>query len=199
MSETKRCPYCGEEIMAVARKCKHCGEWLDKKPESPSVASTVKTSTVDDMPTKRKPKEEDELKASEIASLGGMILVSWGFVIGLILLILHVTVPSEERMRECVLDDAVSEVQDQADGLSSLLGDEANLLTNLLTSTDTAKKGMRETILKYNEIEIDEGLFWSTAYLHNDHHIENGELAAFGILGITIPMVLWEDLQMTDN
>lgn len=27
----KRCPYCGEEILAVAKKCKHCGEWLDKE------------------------------------------------------------------------------------------------------------------------------------------------------------------------
>lgn len=32
MSETEyiACPYCGEEIRAVAKKCKHCGEWLDK-------------------------------------------------------------------------------------------------------------------------------------------------------------------------
>ena len=29
--ETKRSPYCGEEILAVAKKCKHCGEWLDKE------------------------------------------------------------------------------------------------------------------------------------------------------------------------
>lgn len=29
-SDKKVCPYCGEEIMAAAKKCKHCGEWLDK-------------------------------------------------------------------------------------------------------------------------------------------------------------------------
>lgn len=30
--ETKRCPYCGEEILAIAKKCKHCGEWLQTEP-----------------------------------------------------------------------------------------------------------------------------------------------------------------------
>jgi len=28
--EMKNCPACGEEILATAKKCKHCGEWLDK-------------------------------------------------------------------------------------------------------------------------------------------------------------------------
>ena len=29
-SETIKCPYCGEEISANAKKCKHCKEWLDQ-------------------------------------------------------------------------------------------------------------------------------------------------------------------------
>lgn len=28
--ETKKCPFCGEEILSIAIKCKHCGEFLNK-------------------------------------------------------------------------------------------------------------------------------------------------------------------------
>jgi hypothetical protein len=33
MEEKKRCPYCGEEILAVAKKCKYCGQWLNTQQE----------------------------------------------------------------------------------------------------------------------------------------------------------------------
>jgi len=29
MSEMKNCPFCGVEILSDAKKCIHCGEWLD--------------------------------------------------------------------------------------------------------------------------------------------------------------------------
>ncbi len=31
MSETIVCPSCGQEILATAKKCKHCGEWFEKQ------------------------------------------------------------------------------------------------------------------------------------------------------------------------
>ncbi|MCX6170157.1 MAG: hypothetical protein NTX65_12500 [Ignavibacteriales bacterium] len=44
MAETKKCPFCSEEILADARKCKHCGEYLDpslKEKPSPQQPTVV--------------------------------------------------------------------------------------------------------------------------------------------------------------
>ena len=35
MAEVKKCPFCSEEILAAAKKCKHCGEWLDRADNVP--------------------------------------------------------------------------------------------------------------------------------------------------------------------
>lgn len=47
-TDLKHCPYCGEEILAVAKKCKHCGEWLsDEKPSQfNSMEGGIKKSLV---------------------------------------------------------------------------------------------------------------------------------------------------------
>ena len=49
MEETKRCPYCGEEILAIAKKCKHCGECLDT-PET-KIAEPIKMDYITHEPT----------------------------------------------------------------------------------------------------------------------------------------------------
>lgn len=41
--ETKACPYCWEEILAAAKKCKHCGEFLDwtQRPQPQAVTQII--------------------------------------------------------------------------------------------------------------------------------------------------------------
>ncbi len=42
---TRRCPFCGEVILACAKKCKHCNEFLDRgAPEKTSAASLEQES-----------------------------------------------------------------------------------------------------------------------------------------------------------
>lgn len=47
-NETKKCPFCGEEIMAVAKKCKHCGEELQKE------SVVVKINQTNELPQEAK-------------------------------------------------------------------------------------------------------------------------------------------------
>lgn len=54
--ETMKCPYCGEEILAVAKKCKHCGEWLEKEDSEDAHSQIISNEESSNDAIKTKPK-----------------------------------------------------------------------------------------------------------------------------------------------
>lgn len=69
---TKRCPYCGEEILAVAKKCKHCGEWLDENtqvsmPQPTAVPAPVCEPAPAPTPEPKKEPVDEREKATSTA------------------------------------------------------------------------------------------------------------------------------------
>ncbi|WP_286393655.1 hypothetical protein [Pseudanabaena mucicola] len=69
-----QCPHCSEEIQSTAKKCKHCGEWLDGRDRlSASIAKGIQQQ-----------ENTDEVKlASAKFTLGCL-----GFIVGLIVSLL---------------------------------------------------------------------------------------------------------------
>ena len=83
MEDTKKCPYCGGEIKAVAKKCRFCGQWLNEETNE-VVAKDEEVKPQEDAPVEQvAPNEEAEednkatedrkstrLNSSHITSIG---------------------------------------------------------------------------------------------------------------------------------
>lgn len=82
-----RCPFCAEEILAAAKKCEHCGEWLNG--EMDPVATPVTTPNQKPLP-RSEPTKSNTVSAEDVqepmGTLGAylvyfmlfMALVAWG-------------------------------------------------------------------------------------------------------------------------
>lgn len=63
MEEMKVCPFCGKEILVVAKMCKYCREWLPEEPAN--IADNTKT----EQPLKNEPINAEEYTQEESSSV----------------------------------------------------------------------------------------------------------------------------------
>ena len=46
---SKKCPFCGEEILSVAKKCKYCGEWLNSSSLQNNISEILVVKKIADL------------------------------------------------------------------------------------------------------------------------------------------------------
>ena len=80
-SRTTECLFCGEEIKAIAKKCKHCGEFQDQS-ERPSMAPITQSVLTAEMKNKAQSDLND-------ACIGTGKLIGLSFVTGWIFFWIH--------------------------------------------------------------------------------------------------------------
>lgn len=193
MNSTKRCPYCGEEILATAKKCKHCGEWLIKdvaiSQPNPNTESVSPEPVYEDA-------DSDEMDPEVKNMITGIFAKAFWIVVFLI--IAHFTIPNEARLYNKVLDGVHEAVQDEVASWGDLLIPGLGTLGAMALDTETINDGIDKTFNQYNTINIEKHWFWNTVSIVNNQH-PDGIDVGFGVLGMTFASVDWDDFMLTKD
>lgn len=125
--ETKKCPYCGGEIMLVAKKCKHCGKWLEEQENIQNPVNDVH-ETVETMGTEDSEDEDSSGKK--------LIWIPLAIAAALIIISImlsrdkeepateHIEYTPSETWEEVSASSTGAETYDDEEGLAIVLEDE---------------------------------------------------------------------------
>lgn len=192
----RKCPYCGEEVKIGAKKCKHCGEWLSVEAQK-AAEQKEQAKREAEKAEARQQQAKEERKG--LMALMGCGLVFLGVLIGGVLLLLHFTIPSDERMENAIVEDMQTCVADKTQAYSGFLGQEASALVSLLFDTGVPAQEIIGQFYKNNRITIEQKWLWSVGRIHNRNTAREGTNVCFGILGMVFPSVAWEDFVLLDE
>ena len=92
----KECPICGELIRVKARKCRYCGEIIDR-----GLAAAKKREKQRDMMRRRKIYGSSEVSSAKTAFICGLLgFFCFGFILGPLAIFLGLSAHSELKRRK---------------------------------------------------------------------------------------------------
>ena len=173
--KTKECPYCGEEILATAKKCKHCGEWLEEHKEKPLLSDEEIDQIAEDAVNEVFAEQEEEEKKEKWREVLKNLKILGIFALFLFLLIF--TVPSESRFINSLNRFSENYVQVYASEVNRLCAN--NGLASLFGEKEKMEMVEQVKANYANMFSYENELFFGTGKLDD-------QLIMVGALGIVV-------------
>lgn len=175
MDEKARCPYCGEEILAGAKKCKHCGEWLEERDADEKVLSDVEIKQIAEEAANEVVAEYE--KTEKHAKV-------WAYIVGFVALaaIMFFTTPTEDKH--------IAKAQEYADEYSSLLIKALKQLAlenkpALYTVSDLVPEELCNELRRMTRKEVVDSFKYTNCLLYSVGDIDD-ETTQIGVFGFVI-------------
>lgn len=124
----------------------------------------------------------------------GQLIIAGG-IIGLLLLIARLTIPTDEtintRMTDSILRCIEENTRNKSDGIDDAVRNITDIFATTTETEDTL--GVMDDFNKYNKLTIHHHTFYSTARLDNNRDMK-GTRIGIGIFGMVIPTISYNDM-----